>query len=644
MWASLVRVRVIGLWGLLALVPCGVASAQQPVQYRVSFPAPEHHYARVEVTWNDVPAGTTLEARMSRSSPGRYAVHEFAKNVFEVRAYDGRGKELKPTRPNPYQWNVSDHDGTVRIIYNVFGNHVDGTYLAVDDSHAHMNMPATLMWARGFDMRPARVTFQPPAKYAWRAATQLFPTGDPWTFTAPNLQYLMDSPIELSDHTLRSFKVTNPGGKEFTIRTAVHHDGDDAAVDAYVAGTEKIVNEAAAIFGEFPEFDTGTYTFLGDYLPWGGGDGMEHRNSTVVASATSFKNPQAATAVLGTVAHEFFHAWNVERIRPQSLEPFNFEEANISGELWLAEGFTQYYGGLILARAGVSSADPVSLVHHALTVINSPARQFRSAVEMSQMAPFSDAAVAIDQTNLSTTFISYYTFGAALAVALDLSLRDGSDGKTTLDDYMRAMWIAHGKPGGPSPAIVTRPYTLKDARERLAEVSGARQFADDFFDKFVEGRALPNYGALFARVGLVLRKRNPGLAWAGTLDQNGEGGRYARRRAAAAAEASASGMRIPALIDWGTPAFNAGLEEGDVITAVDRQPVANPDDWRAAIRAKKPGETILVDFTRRGAASQTRITLAEDPTMEIVTLESAGGTLSADQKRMREDWLAPRRR
>ena len=96
---------------------------------------------------------------MSRSSPGRYAVHEFAKNVFDVHAFDGKGKELTSTRPNPYQWNVTGHDGTVRIVYKVFGNHVDGTYLAVDDSHAHMNMPATLMWARGFDMRPVRVTF-----------------------------------------------------------------------------------------------------------------------------------------------------------------------------------------------------------------------------------------------------------------------------------------------------------------------------------------------------------------------------------------------------------------------------------------------------------------------------------------------------
>jgi predicted metalloprotease with PDZ domain len=623
---------------LLSLVLAATAAAQ-PVQYRVSFPAPEHHYAQVEVTWGGVSAGT-LEARMSRSSPGRYAVHEFSKNVFDLHAFDGKGKELRTSRPNPYQWNVAGHDGLVRIAYKVFGNHVDGTYLAVDESHAHMNMPATLMWARGFDMRPVRITFVPPANYSWKPATQLFPTSDPWTFTAPNLQYLMDSPTELSDYTLRSFKVRNPDGKEFTIQTAVHHDGDPSVIDEYAAGAEKIVNEAAAVFGEFPNYDNGTYTFLGDYVPWGGGDGMEHRNSTVVASATSFKNPQAARAALGTVSHEFFHGWNVERIRPRTLEPFNFEEANISGELWLAEGFTQYYGPLIMARAGVSQADPVALVRSALAVINSPARQFRSAVEMSQMAPFSDAAVAIDETNLPATFISYYTYGAAIATALDLSLRDRSNGKLTLDDYMRAMWIAHGKPGGPSPGIVARPYTLKDARDRLAEVSGDRRFADEFFDRYIEGREVPNYATLFARVGLVLRRRNAGSAWAGVLDQAFGGGRG--RRGGAPANAPGDGVVIPGLVNWGTPAFKAGLEEGDTITSIDGKAVASAADFQAAVRAHKPGEQVAVEFTRHGTVRKAAMVLGEDPTMDVVTLESTGAVLSADQKMMREAWLSSR--
>ena len=292
------------------------------------------------------------------------------------------------------------------------------------------------------------MTFVPPEGSNWKPATQLFPTDDPWTFTAPNLQYLMDSPTELSNQSFRSFTVRNPDGKEHTIRTAVHHDATEADVDEYVAGTEKIVREQGAVFGEFPEFDAGTYTFLGDYVPWGGGDGMEHRNSTVVAEGASIKGN--VRSVLGTVSHEFFHAWNVERIRPKTLEPFNFEDANMSGELWLAEGFTQYYGQLIMARAGLSAAEQtlLSAGESALGVAASPAHRFRSAVEMSEMAPFTDAARANDPTNFGYSFINYYPYGSALALALDLSLRQRSGGKVTLDDYMRGDVAGARQAGG----------------------------------------------------------------------------------------------------------------------------------------------------------------------------------------------------
>jgi predicted metalloprotease with PDZ domain len=127
-------------WAVLfVLLLSASAGAQEPVVYRVTFPAPEHHYAEIEVTFSGVPSAP-LEARMSRSSPGRYAIHEFAKNVFELRAYDGKGAELAPTRPNPYHWDVAGHDGTVRILDKTFGRTVDGTYLAIDESHAHMGL------------------------------------------------------------------------------------------------------------------------------------------------------------------------------------------------------------------------------------------------------------------------------------------------------------------------------------------------------------------------------------------------------------------------------------------------------------------------------------------------------------------------
>lgn len=601
------------------LFTASAARAQAPIAYSLAFPAPEHHFAQIEATFPGVPSGP-LQLRMSRSSPGRYALHEYSKNVFDVRVFDGAGREVAFSRPNPYQWDVAGHDGTVRVVYKVFGNRVDGTYLGIDASHAHLNMPATLMWARGLDSRPARVTFTPPPGLEWKVATQLFPTADAWTFTAPNLQYLMDSPAELSAHSRRSFTVRNPDGKALTIVTAVHHDATEADVDAYAAGTERIVREQAAIFGEVPEFDTGAYTFLGDYLPWGGGDGMEHRNSTVVADGASIRGN--AEAVLGTVSHEFFHAWNVERIRPKSLEPFDFEEANMSGELWLAEGFTQYYGNLVMARAGIRPATRVmlGLANGALDVAAHPGHQLRSAVEMSQLAPFTDAARSIDPTNFSYAFINYYGFGSALALALDFELRARSNGRVTLDDYMRAMWRAHGKPGGEEPGLVAKPYTLRDARDRLAEISD-RPFADAFFDRYIEGRDVPDYAGLLAQAGIVVRRRNPGAAWSGAVfDANGRVGAQ------------------QGLVPWGSPAFKAGLEQGDTIVAVDGTPYTP-----GAIKDRKPGDTIELEVRRvDGRTVDLALTFGEDPALEAVAIESANGTLTAKQKAFRDAWLGSR--
>ena len=184
---------------------------------------------------------------------------------------------------------------------------------------------------------------------------------------------------------------------------------------------------------------------------------------------------------------------------------------------------------------------------------------------MSQLAPFTDAARAVDNTNFSTTFISYYTYGSAIALALDLSLRDRSNGTISLDDYMRAMWRVHGKPGGPEPGLVGKPYTLADARARLAEVSGDRAFADEFFDKYVEGREVADYTRLLLRAGIVLRKRSPGAAWIGPANL-----------------IDASGT-INNLMPWGSPAFDAGLDQGDVIVDVEGKAMAAA---RAAVGAQ----------------------------------------------------------
>src|SRR5206468_9891272 len=259
------------------------------------------------------------------------------------------------------------------------------------------------------------------------------------------------------------------------------------------------------------------YTFLADYLPYASGDGMEHRNSTVITSAGSIAG--ARTELLDTVAHEFFHGGNVERIRPRGLEPFDFDRANMSGELWLAEGFTQYYGSLMMRRAGLVSVDEAARDFGGLveSVTQGAGRQVRSAVEMSRMAPFIDGGKPVDRVNWPNTVISYYPFGGAIALALDLTLRDRSDGHVSLDDYMRALWRAFGKPAATRPGYVDRPYSIADAQAALGDVCGDRDFARDFFSRFVDGREIADYARLLARAGFVLRKRAAGRAWLGDL-------------------------------------------------------------------------------------------------------------------------------
>jgi predicted metalloprotease with PDZ domain len=606
---------VLGTWATAQSSPSGT------VEYRVSFPAPEHRYAQVDATFHSVPPGP-LQLRMSRSSPGRYALHESAKNVYDVHAFDGQGRELAPSRPNPYEWDVAPQSAeTIRVTYKVYGDRVDGTYLAVDMTHAHMNLPAALMWARGWDDRPVRITFVPPAGTKWKPATQLFPTSDPWTFTAPNLQYLFDSPTELSDYALREFTVRNPDGKPFTVRIAAHAEASKADIDEYAAGVEKIVNEAEAVYGEFPRYEPGTYTFLADYLPYAEGDGMEHRNSTVVTG-------RSIRRALGTAAHEFFHCWNVERIRPQGLEPFNFEEANMTDSLWLAEGFTQYYGPLIQQRAGL--ADEAQTIRNfgqlADAVVNDSGRQFRSAVEMSRMAPFVDAARSVDRTNFDVTFISYYTYGGAVALGLDLTLRDRSNGKVTLDDFMRAMWRTHGKPGGPEPGLVAKPYSLDDVQDRLAEVSGDAAFAAEFMRRYITGRDVVDYPRLLARAGVLVRKRGGGgEAWIGDL-------RF-----------DAQSARITELVPPGTPAYDAGLDQDDVVTGMDGKSVGSVQDIQQILRAHRPGDRVTIAFTRRDGPQTATVPLGEDPSFEALPIESTGATPTAEQKAFRASWLGSKR-
>src|SRR5690606_19445959 len=223
-----------------------------------------------------------IEFRMARSSPGRYALHEFAKNVYNVKVTDSKGKVLKTTRPNPYAWEVSDHDGTINVSYTLYANHGDGTYAQVDETHAHLNMPATFMYVPELSNNDMEVTFNLPNDLNWKVATQLKHRGG-HTYYAKDLQYFMDSPTEIANFRSREFQVDGQ-----TIKLVLHDDAaSEQDLDTYLHHIEKVVLQQKAVFEELPTYDYGEYAFLACYMPNANGDRMEHRTSTHVVSARS---------------------------------------------------------------------------------------------------------------------------------------------------------------------------------------------------------------------------------------------------------------------------------------------------------------------------------------------------------------------
>jgi predicted metalloprotease with PDZ domain len=249
---------------------------------------------------------------------------------------------------------------------------------------------------------------------------------------------------------------------------------------------------------------------------------------------------------------------------------------------------------------------------------------------MSEYAPFSDAGVANDATDRSRTFISYYTYGAAVALALDLSIRELSANRQSLDDYMTLLWDTYGRPPDPRPGFVARPYSLRDLRASLAELTRNQPFADDFFDRFVEGREAADYERLLSRVGYVVRRSSPERGWIGAV----------------AIEESSTGLvvgsgRGTGLVPFGTPLYEAGVDSGDVIVSIDGRP-ATRATW-AAIGDRRPGDRVSLVVERRdGRRVTTRATLRTDPQIAIAPVESAGGELTEAASTFRRAWLGSR--
>ncbi|RYF62549.1 MAG: PDZ domain-containing protein, partial [Cytophagaceae bacterium] len=278
-----------------------------------------------------------------------------------------------------------------------------------------------------------------------------------------------------------------------------------------------------------------------------------------------------------------------------------------------AEGFTQYYGELLLVRAGFTPIEEYTntLAGLVYTKQQTPGATRYSPIDASCHAVFVDAGVAIDRTNYGNMFTSYYTYGAAVALALDLELRQRNQ---SLDTYMQAVWKRFGKP--------EQPYTVEGLQTELARLT-TPEFARSFFSNYIYGHEAIDYASLLSKAGFAVKKAQAGKAWMGSV-------RYAENN---------GGLSVLANTVRETPIYKAGLDIDDVITAVDGQAVTKTEALQAILAQHKPGDVIQLTYTHRGEAKTAPVTLAENQATSVELYEKADLTLTPEMQTFRANWL-----
>ncbi|HKP67754.1 MAG TPA: PDZ domain-containing protein [Pyrinomonadaceae bacterium] len=540
------------------------ASAQQPasvpdISYTVSMSKPWTHLLEVEMRLKYDKAPESAEVKMPVWTPGSYLVREYARHVQDFAARDTSGKALAWEKVNKNTWRIPT-GGAKEIVasYRVYSNELTVRTNELNDEHGFWNNAATLMFPTGQLAAPSTVTVKPYSN--WKVATGLpAVAGQTNTFRASNFDILYDSPFEVSDYKEIKFNVQGKPHR-YVITGDGNYDLNKLATD-----TSKIIEEAYKIFGDLPYDD---YTFIVNLR---GGGGLEHLNSTALQfNRFGFKPDTRYKGFLSLVAHEFFHAWNVKRIRPDVLGPFDYENENYTKLLWVAEGATAYYEGVLLRRAGlITDRELIETKATAFEQLQNRPGRFETSLEEASM----DAWIKYyrQDENAVNNQISYYDKGEIVNMLLDITIRSASGGAKSLDDVMRALYNDFYKKG--------RNYTPADFQK--ASETAAGKSLDDFFAKYVRGEAELDFTGILSAIGLQILRDDSAKnrAYIGA-DFSEEAGRLNIRSIAA-----------------DTPAYEQGLNTGDQIIAIDGYRATNAF-LTSYLSEKKPGDTVKLTIFR----------------------------------------------
>jgi predicted metalloprotease with PDZ domain len=507
---------------MVALVTLASDAAQQqaaarelePIAYVIRIPAPSKHEIVVEAT---VPASgsESLDLMMPTWSPGYYRVEDYAANVREVTAETLDGQPLAVEKTNGNHWRVGTRGApAIKLSYRVFCKQHTVTTNYVDDDYGVFNGAPTFITLAEDARRPHDVRIELPSGWS-SAMTGLddAPGGRPNAFRASDYEMLVDSPILAGKLGIRTFDVA--GKKHFVVSAGDSGgwDGDRATRDL-----QTFVEENHRFWGFLPYEK---YVFLLLFRRADGG--LEHRNSNlsnVVARPRPRNDGRSDLRwpSLWLEAHEFFHLYNVKRLRPVELGPFNFEKAPITGSLWISEGVTSYYSGLLMTRAGLQTAgDFLASLSSAINSLQASPGRLKQSVERSSMEVWENSNSGI---NAKDSTVSYYIKGHVLGLLLDVKIRRATNGRASLDDVMR---LAYRRYSG------ERGFTAAEFRQTAEEVAGID--LQPWFTSAVSSTDELDYTDLLEWYGLRFTRPSP-RAGRWTLDSRSDQTAEQRKRLA----------------------------------------------------------------------------------------------------------------
>lgn len=588
---SLLGVFAIG-WVLGSGV---IASGEEPaVRHRVSFANAANHYVNVESQFWASAAEQQLF--MPVWTPGSYLVREYARHVDSIEAMDAKGDAIAIKKISKNRWQVSNEAGQmVTVRYRLYCNELTVRTNFVDAEFGLLNGAAVFLTSESAAAVEQIVEMKLPANWhqvvtSLERRVQL----GPHVFVAENFDALVDSPFVVGNPTLHPFRV---GGVEhFLVNQGGDGlwDGEQAAADV-----AKIVEVHQAMWGQVP-YDR--YYFLNVIAESGGG--LEHDNSTVMlASRWSFRSERRYKSWLGLASHEFFHTWNVRRLRPKALVQYDYELENYFEELWVAEGVTSYYDEMALARAGhITTKDYLAALSKQIDGLQSAdGRLKQSLAEASH-----DAWIKYYRPNENSrnTTISYYTKGAIVAFLLDIEIRRATGSEKSLDDAMRALYAKHALGDGYDTQDVIAEVSVLTGEDHSEWFQRAIYSAEDLdYQPALDWLGLKfSHEALGAGDDVEEEAPSDDSNVNSTVDQDKKGPIWT-----GLSTKSDGGKLVVSAVAESGPGFAAGINVDDEIIAVNDYRVSG--SLSDLLDPFREDETVELLIARRGALSRVALEL-----------------------------------